>query len=69
MTKEPSPVLHLRAARERLGLRQAELAAELGVSQATVSHWETGRSEPSLGRLLELAEVLETSLDALVVAA
>jgi DNA-binding transcriptional regulator YiaG len=33
----------LKAARARLGLTQAQLAAELGVHAMTVSKWETGQ--------------------------
>ena len=33
--------------RLRLHLSQAELAAKLGVSFATVNRWENGRCEPS----------------------
>jgi DNA-binding transcriptional regulator YiaG len=36
----------VRALRERLGLTQEELAAELNVRQQTVSEWETGRYQP-----------------------
>lgn len=36
----------IRSLRERLGLTQAELAAELGVRQQTISEWETGRYVP-----------------------
>ncbi len=33
--------------RERLGLTQGRFAEQLGVRQATISDWETGRTEPS----------------------
>ena len=36
----------VRALRERLGMTQRELAAELGVRQQTVSEWETGAYMP-----------------------
>ena len=36
----------VRALRERLGLTQQQLAAELGVRQQTVSEWETGIYQP-----------------------
>jgi len=46
----------IRSLRERLGLTQAELAAELGVRQQTVSEWETGRYAPrgAAARLLSI---------------
>ena len=36
----------LRAARKSLGLTQGQLAAVLGVRQATVSDWERGKHSP-----------------------
>lgn len=46
----------VRGLRERLGLSQQALAAELGVRQQTVSEWETGRYRPrgASNRLLTL---------------
>ncbi len=38
--------VRLRRARERLGLTQKELAAELGVAESTVWHWEKGHHRP-----------------------
>jgi DNA-binding transcriptional regulator YiaG len=48
----------VRALRKRLGLSQAEMARWLGVRQATVSEWETGRYEPRSTRL-RMLELLE----------
>jgi transcriptional regulator with XRE-family HTH domain len=44
----------LRAARDRAGLTQAELAARAGTSQATVSAYESGHKSPSLQTLSRL---------------
>ena len=46
----------VRALRRHLGLTQAELSAELGVRQQTVSEWETGAYQPrgASARLLSL---------------
>ena len=46
----------VRALRRHLGLTQAELSAELGVRQQTVSDWETGAYQPrgASARLLTL---------------
>ena len=41
----------LRAIREARGWSQQKLGIELDVTGATVSKWETGRSEPSLHNL------------------
>ncbi|WP_460728618.1 helix-turn-helix domain-containing protein [Lysobacter rhizosphaerae] len=41
----------LRAVREARGWSQEKLGIELDVTGATISKWETGRSEPSLANL------------------
>lgn len=49
----------LRSRREAQGLEQAELARLLGVTQQTVSKWETGVTVPRPGRVGALARALE----------
>ena len=44
----------LRAARLRAGLSQADLAALAGTSQATISAYESGRKQPSVGTFRRL---------------
>lgn len=44
----------IRQAREQAGLGQAELATKLGVAQGSISHWEVGRSTPSLAQISAL---------------
>lgn len=46
----------LRAARDRTGLSQADLARRAGITQQTVSAYETGRREPTLPTLIRLIE-------------
>ncbi len=54
----------LRAARQRAGLSQAELAARAGVFDgARVRSWERGAEQPSVGRVSRLA--LALGIDAL----
>jgi transcriptional regulator with XRE-family HTH domain len=47
MTSEVSPINSVRKRRLDLGLLQAEVAAEIGVTESTVWNWEHGR-EPEL---------------------
>ena len=47
--------LALQQARMAQGLSQTDLARELGITQSTVSAFETGKSTIHLRRLLELA--------------
>ena len=45
---------------------QYELANRMGVKQASVSAWESGKTMPSAENLLKLADILECSVDALL---
>ena len=51
------------ALREEDGLTQAQLAERVGVSQATVSQWESGTRTPSGEAVVALARVFDTSAD------
>ena len=55
----------LEGARTREALSQGALAALLGVSQQTVSRWETGLSRPRKPMLGKLASVLDLSQEEL----
>jgi transcriptional regulator with XRE-family HTH domain len=50
------------AAREALGLTQAQLARRLGVKAQTIDAWEADRSEPRANRLQMLAGLLNVSI-------
>lgn len=52
--------------RKELGLTQQELADKLFVSDKVISKWETGKNVPDTSILVELANVLEISLDELL---
>ena len=45
--------------------QQQDLATKMKVSAKTISSWETGRTEPTLGQLAKLAEILNCSMDTL----
>ena len=49
--------------RRDAGLTQAELAEKLGISYQAVSSWERGASMPDIGKLMDLARVLNTTVD------
>ena len=53
----------LQLARKKKRWNQTELAAKLGVQQAQISHFETGKEEPNIGQKKRIAELLEVSLD------
>lgn len=56
----------IRQARRELGWNQERLAAECGVSSRTISHIETGRSNPRMTTLCMIAETLGTSLSLII---
>lgn len=56
----------LSALRREKGMKQTDLATLCGVSRITVTRWENGTSEPSISELQHIAEILETSVSALM---
>jgi DNA-binding XRE family transcriptional regulator len=66
MASLPAPA-EARAIRERAGVSQARLAAELGVHPITVCHWERGASRPTTrGGVRQAYAQLLSDLDAAV---
>lgn len=57
---------NLKALRLACGLGQRRLAEKLNISLKTISHWETGYSEPSVSQLVQLADFFDVTLDELV---
>jgi transcriptional regulator with XRE-family HTH domain len=58
---------NLAAARKERGLSQQELAALSGLKQAQLSFFEGGRRWPAIPQLAKLAQILEVSLETLLV--
>lgn len=56
----------LKQLRKEMGLTQSDLAARLGITQQAVGKWETGVSSPDPATLMQLAEVLQVSVDFLL---
>lgn len=56
----------LRRLRKAKGHTQRSFAAQLGISNVAVSHWEGGMAQPSADRLKSVARVLGTSVDYLL---
>lgn len=57
----------IRAAREKRGWTQGELAALLKVTQSTISFWENGVEAPALDHQVRLVETMPDILTALAV--
>ncbi len=60
---------NIRNARKSIGLTQEQLAEKRGITLGTISKWEREASEPEISYLMELADILRTSMDALTDAA
>ena len=56
----------IKTRRQDLGLGQGDLADRLGVTQQTISRWESGVVVPPPKRLAALADVLELKLHRLL---
>lgn len=56
----------LKIMRTERAITQAQLAKKLNISIKTISHWETGYTEPSINQLIVLADLYSVSLDELV---
>lgn len=57
--------LHIFRLRDDRGLTQSELAEKMGLCEATVGHWESGRYIPSLVAAKRLAGIFGIPLDEL----
>ncbi|WP_395319922.1 helix-turn-helix domain-containing protein [Fructilactobacillus frigidiflavus] len=53
----------IKAKRTELNMTQSDLAEKLLISSKTISNWETGKTIPDLDRLVQVAGVLDLSLD------
>src|SRR5881409_3972264 len=68
---ELNPSRVIRQVRQRLELSQESLARVLNATKGAIQHWERGRNNPDLARLLALREICppgaeRKELDALV---
>lgn len=58
--------LKLKELRESLGISQARLAEEIGVSQSTVAMWEAGKNTPEHANLQKIAKLFDVSMGELL---
>lgn len=56
----------IRVRRQHLGLTQEQLAKEMGVSTSFMGHIERGTRKASLETLVQLANVMDVSIDGLL---
>ena len=58
--------MNLKAIREARNMSREALAEAVGVSLFTLRNWEQGQREPSIAHLVDLADALGCTVDALV---
>lgn len=57
---------YIQTLRKEKGMTQTELGERLGLSCQAISKWERGEGLPDTSVLLDLAEILETTVDSLL---
>ena len=57
---------NLKLLRKANKVDQKEFAKTLNISPKTISHWETGYTEPSISQLIAIANYFDVSLDELL---
>jgi len=58
--------IKLKELREMKGMSQEDLAKKLGINRTMIIHYEKGRNQPSLERVIQMAYILDCKLDDLV---
>lgn len=61
-----SDFLKLKKLRNEVGMSQKDLAERLGVSDTVIVNYENGKKNPNLKRLVQMAEILNCSLDDMI---
>lgn len=59
-------VERLKEARNNKGLKQQEVAEQLGIKANTISNWEKGRTEPDIDTFAKLCQIYEIDCAALL---
>ena len=57
---------NLKSIRKNKGISQAQLAAAIGVTQGTISQWESGYTNPSICSAKAIAAFLGVTVDELI---
>lgn len=63
MIIESVPKISIAACRTNARLKQREFAEKVGVSLATVTNWENGKTEPDLSQLRTISQLSGIPMD------
>ncbi len=58
--------MSIKKLREKKKISQIQLAEMLNVTQSAVAMWETGVNKPRVGTLVQLAKILDCTVDELL---
>lgn len=59
-------MIRLNELREEKNLKQRVLAKNLNICQGTYHNWESGKTEPSITQLIQIAKFFDVSVDYLI---
>ncbi len=58
--------MNIKARRVKSRLKQIELAMIIGVTQSTISQWESGNTKPTIYNLQKLGNIFRCTVDELI---
>ncbi len=59
-------MFRLKECRQRANMTQQYVALTLGIKPPSVSNWESGKTQPAMGNLIELAKLYNVTTDYLL---
>ena len=65
-SKEKIDLSNIQKIRDKRGITQVKLSMAVGVSQQSITFYETNTRYPSLPTLIKIADVLKTSIDSVI---
>ena len=57
---------NLKIIREERKISQQEIADKIGVDRSAISYWESGKSDPTMGNVVKLADILNVDILSLI---
>lgn len=61
-------MLNIRKIRKSKKISQESIAALIGVTQAAVSQWESGKTTPTAQNIVDLARIMDCTTDDILIA-